>query len=116
MIIIKTPKNKLFTQYLNWLNPLLHLSKGEIDILAAMLTLHYAYHTKYDQNTLSNLLLMPETLEGIRKKMKINSRLFNKLVQSLKDKGLIEPTGLNPKLTNYPKNGKFRLFVGFEVE
>lgn len=59
---------------------------------------------------------MPETLEGIRKKMKINSRLFNKLVQSLKDKGLIEPTGLNPKLTNYPKNGKFRLFVGFEVE
>lgn len=116
MIVIKTPRNKLFTQYLSWLNPLLHLSKGEVDILAALLTLHYTYYKKYDASTLSDLLLAPTTLEGVRKKMKINTRLFNKLVQSLKDKGLIEPTGINTKLTNYPKDGKFRLFVGFEVE
>ena len=115
MITIKAPRNKLFVTYLNWLNPVLHLSKGEIDILAALLTLHYN-HKHYPKKTLEDLLLSKDTLEAIRKKMKINARLFGKLVQGLKEKGLIEPDGLNPKLTNYPKDGKFRLFVSFEFE
>jgi hypothetical protein len=42
--------------------------------------------------------------------------LFKKLIQGLRDKGLIEPNGLNPKLTNYPKDGKFKLFISFEFE
>lgn len=115
MITIKTPGNKFFVTYLNWLNPLLHLSKGEIDILAALLTLHYS-HRRYPSNILKDLLLKKDTLEAIRKKMKINARLFNKLVKGLEDKGLINPDGLNPKLTNYPKDNKFRLFVTFEFE
>lgn len=115
MITIKTPGNKFFVTYLNWLNPILHLSKGEIDILAALLTLHYS-HRHYPSNILKDLLLKKDTLEAIRKKMKINARLFNKLVKGLEDKGLINPDGLNPKLTNYPKDNKFRLFVTFEFE
>jgi predicted transcriptional regulator len=115
MITIKTPRNKFFVTYLNWLNPVLHLSKGEIDILAALLTLHFA-HKDYPTHVLEEYLLSKNTLEAIRKKMKINARLFEKLLQGLKDKGLIEPNGLNPKLTNYPKDGKFRLFVAFEFE
>lgn len=113
MITIKTPGNKFFVTYLNWLNPILHLSKGEIDILAALLTLHYS-HRHYPSNILKDLLLKKDTLEAIRKKMKINARLFNKLVKGLEDKGLINPDGLNPKLTNYPKDNKFRLYVTFE--
>jgi len=115
MITIKTPGNKFFVTYLNWLNPILHLSKGEIDILAALLTLHYS-HRHYPSNILKDLLLKKDTLEAIRKKMKINARLFNKLVKGLEDKGLINPDGLNPKLTNYPKDNKFKLFVTFEFE
>ncbi len=115
MITIKTPRNKFFVTYLNWLNPVLHLSKGEIDILAALLTLHYN-HRHYPKNVLENLLIKPDTLEAIRKKMKINARLFNKLVKGLEDKGLINPDGLNPKLTNYPKDNKFKLFISFEFE
>lgn len=115
MITIKAPQNKLFATYLTWLNPVLHLSKGEVDILAALLTLHYN-HRHYPKHVLEDLLFSAETLEEVRKKMKINTRLFNKLVQGLKDKGLIEPTGLNPKLINYPKDGKFKLFVSFEFE
>lgn len=115
MITIKAPQNKLFATYLTWLNPVLHLSKGEVDILAALLTLHYN-HRHYPKAVLENLLLSEDTLEQVRKKMKINTRLFNKLVKGLKDKGLIEPGGLNPKLTNYPKDGKFKLFVSFEIE
>lgn len=115
MITIKAPQNKLFATYLTWLNPILHLSKGEVDILAALITLHYN-HRRYPKDLLENLLLSEDTLEQIRKKMKINARLFKKLVDGLKEKGLIEPGGLNPKLTNYPKDGKFRLFVSFEFE
>jgi len=115
MITIKAPSNKFFVTYLNWLNPVLHLSKGEIDILAALLTLHYN-HRHYPDDLLEDLLLSKDTLEAIRKKMKINARLFEKLLKGLKDKGLIEPNGLNPKLTKYPKDGKFRLFIAFEFE
>lgn len=115
MITIKAPQNKLFTTYLTWLNPILYLSKGEIDILAALITLHYN-HRHYPQEILEKLLLAEDTLTGIRKKMKINARLFKKLIQGLRDKGLIEPNGLNPKLTNYPKDGKFKLFISFEFE
>lgn len=114
MLTIKTTQNKLFATYLTWLNPLFHLSKGEIDILAALMTLHYN-HRHYSSNILESLLLSDDTLENVRKKMKINTKLFKKLVQGLKDKGLIEPNGLNAKLTTYPKNGKFNLFLEFEA-
>ena len=55
-------------------------------------------------------------MEAVRKKVKINTKMFNKLLGSLKEKGLILEKGLNPSLTRYPKDGKFKLFVGFEVE
>jgi len=115
MLVVKTPRNRLFHTYLTWLNPLLMLSKGELDILAALLTLHYS-HRNYPKETLDQLLTSPETLEAVRKKIKINSKMFNKLLASLKEKGLILEKGVNPSLTRYPKDGKFKLFVGFEIE
>lgn len=114
MLVIKTERHKLFTVYLTWLNPILKLSKGELDILAALLTLHYS-HRHYPLDRLNVLLTAPSTLEGIRKKIKINARLFNKLLDSLKNKGLLTEEGINAKLTNYPKNNKFKIFVGFEI-
>ncbi len=115
MITIKTPKDRFFATYLTWLNPVLHLSKGEIDILSSLMTLHYA-HRHYDPEILNDLIFNEKTYEAIRKKMKINSKLFNKLLASLRDRGLIEGNEINPKLTNYPKDNKFRLFVAFEPE
>lgn len=115
MLVVKTPRNRLFHTYLTWLNPLLMLSKGELDILAALLTLHYS-HRNYPKDTLDSLLTSQETLEAVRKKVKINTKMFNKLLASLKEKGLVLEKGLNPSLTRYPKDGKFKLFVGFEIE
>lgn len=114
MFAVKVPQNKLFSTYLMWLNPVLNLSKGELDILAALLTIHYN-HRKYAPEVLNPLLFSENTFEEIRKRIKINTKLFNKLVNSLKDKGLIEENRLNPKLTTYPEDGKFKLFVTFEV-
>jgi hypothetical protein len=115
MLVIKTPRNKLFFNYLTWLNPILQLSKGEQDILASLMTLHY-FHRHYPADKLGQLLTSPETLEAIRKKIKINSKLFNKLFNSLKEKKLVGSTGLNPSLTKYPRDGKFKLFITFEIE
>lgn len=115
MFAIKVPQNKLFNTYLMWLNPVLGLSKGEMDILSALLTIHYN-HRKHPPEVLNPLLLSENTFEEIRKRIKINTKLFNKLLKSLKDKGLIEDNRLNPKLTNYPEDGKFKLFVTFEID
>ena len=115
MITIKTPKDRFFATYLTWLNPVLHLSKGEVDILSSLMTLHYT-HRHYDPAVLNELLFNEKTYEAIRKKMKINAKLFNKLLQSLKDRGFIDVDGINPKLTNYPKDNKFRLYIAFEPE
>ena len=115
MLVVKTSRNRFFHTYLTWLNPLLMLSKGELDILAALLTLHYN-HRNYPKDTLDALLTSPETLEAVRKKIKINTRMFNKLLSSLKEKELILEKGLNTSLTKYPKDGKFKLYVSFVPE
>jgi hypothetical protein len=115
MLVVKTPRNRFFHTYLAWLNPLLMLSKGELDILAALLTLHYN-HRNYPKDTLDALLTSPETLEAVRKKIKINTRMFNKLLSSLKEKELILEKGLNTSLTKYPKDNKFKLYVSFVPE
>lgn len=114
MLVIKTQRNKLFFNYLTWLNPILKLSKGEQDILASLLTLHYA-HRHYPAEKLNELLTSPQTLEAIRKKIRINSKLFNKLFNSLKERKLVGETGLHHSLINYPRDGKFKLFVSFEI-
>ena len=115
MLIVKTPRNRFFHTYLTWLNPLLMLSKGELDILASLLTLHYN-HRSYPKDTLDALLTSSETLEAVRKKVKINTKMFNKLLASLKEKGLVLEKGLNPSITRYPKDGKFKLYVSFVPE
>jgi 5,10-methenyltetrahydromethanopterin hydrogenase len=86
-----------------------------MDILAALMTLHYS-HRHYQPDVLNKLLLSTQTLEMIRKKIKINTKLFNKLYKSLEEKNLIGIYGLHPTLIKYPKNGKFKLYITFEVE
>lgn len=115
MITIECARNKLFTEYLRWIDPLLNLSKGERDILAAMLTLHYS-HKSYPPDVLDELLFSKETQEQIRKKLKINQRLYDKLFNSLKTKGIIEENKIKSTFTKYPKDGEFKLFINFKVK
>mgnify|MGYP003472862506 CR=1 FL=1 len=114
MITIKTTRNKFFIEYLKWLDPVIPLSKGERDILAAMLTLHYG-HKSYAPDILDGLLFSEETKEAIRKKLRINSRLFNKLYKSLEDKKIFDNNKINKVFTKYPADGKFKLFINFEI-
>jgi hypothetical protein len=116
MIHIKVARNKLYKEYLNWLNPVLKLSKGEIDILSSLLLLYYT-HKDYNPKTLVELLLSERTKEAIRKTLKINTRLFNKLFNSLVTKGIInDQTGINKNLLKFPDNGKLKIFVSLELE
>lgn len=115
MITIKCTRNKLFTEYLKWIDPLLNLSKGERDILASMLTLHYS-HKSYPPDILDELLFSKETQQQIRKKLKINQKLYDKLFNSLKEKGIIEENRIKSTFTKYPKDGNFKLYINFEIE
>jgi len=115
MITIKKKRNEFFKEYLRWLYPVFPLSKGERDILASMITLHYN-HKSYPPDVLDNLLFSEETQEMIRKKLKINTRLYKKLFNSLIEKGVFNGNRINPSLIKYPKDGKFKLFINFEIE
>lgn len=115
MITIKVARNKFFTEYLKWLDPLLNLSKGERDIFAALLTLHYA-HKHYAPDVLDELLFSDKTAEMIRKKLKINKRLYDKLFKSLEQKGLVQNKTIRKQFLNYPKDDNFKIFVNFEIE
>lgn len=115
MIHLKVKRSKIYKEYLHWLNPILGLSKGETDIMAAYMTLHYM-HRDYDKKTLADLLLSEQTKEGLRKHFKINTKLFNKLFKNLEDKGLITKDGINKNLMKYPENGKLKMFICLEIE
>jgi hypothetical protein len=115
MIHIKVKRNKIYKEYLQWLNPILGLSKGEIDVMASYMTLHYM-HKDYDKKVLTSLLLSEQTKEGLRKHLKINTRLFNKLFGNLMRKGLITEEGINKNLMKYPDNNKLKMFICLEIE
>ncbi len=83
--------------------------------MASFITLHYR-HKDYNPETLKTLLFSPETKEVIRKKLKVNTRLFNKLLTSLEIKGFIKDGEIVKQLTNYPKDNDFKLFVSFKIE
>lgn len=113
MLSIKVPPNKLYVTYLKWINPILNLSKGEMDILANMLQLQAA-HRYYNKEVLTQLLTSQETKDAIRTRLKINTRLFNKLYKSLETKQLISSNGIHPSVSKYPVNGRLKLFISIE--
>jgi hypothetical protein len=113
MLTVKVPRNKLYHTYLEWINPILKLSKGEMDILSTLLQLQYA-HKYYPKETLNELLFSDQTKEHIRKRLKINKRLFDKLYKSLEEKGLISEGQINPAICKYPQDNRLKLFIAIE--
>lgn len=115
MINQKVQKKNFFRLWLEWLNPLLQLSKIEREVLSALLTFHYTYR-EYNQETLNELLFSEATLKHIQKRLVINDKIFNNILTSLRAKHIINGNIINPSLTKYPKDGKFKLFINFEIE
>lgn len=115
MLTLKVPRNKIFHTYLEWIDPILHLSKGERDILASLLQLQYA-HKYYPKEILNELLFSDNTKEHIRKKLKINKKLFDKLFKSLEDKQLIINNEINPAVCKYPRDGRIKLFISIQCD
>lgn len=63
---------------------------------------------------------MESTNKELSKKLKIPLSKYNKVLQLMKDKGLLHSDGpklsINPVLTNYPKDNKFKIQVEFQIE
>lgn len=113
---IPVTKKDLFNNYLIFLNPILKLrEESEIPVLAAFLTLHYTYGhlNKYKEDTLNSLLFSTETKDGIRQKLGFSEKSFNKSMKRLYEKEMLIGSSINPKLTIYPKDNKFKLNISF---
>lgn len=114
MYKVKVGKSALFKEYLLWLDPLLQLTQVERNILASIITLHYA-HRDYNEETLNSLLFSEETLTVIRKKLRLGVKAFNEGIKGLRTKGFLLENAIAPKFINYPKDGKFKIEIEFEV-
>ncbi len=115
MIVIKTTKKDLFYNYLHWLDPVLNLSENERKVLAAFLSLHYAYR-EYNPVTLNELLFSPETKADLAKRLGLNTSKFNKAFHHLEEKELIKDNQITPYLTKHPRDANFKISVQFILE
>lgn len=114
-MIIKVPKNDLFYTWLSWLSPIIPLTEIERKVLAAYITLHYLHKDRYSKEVLNELLMSEDTKKIVAKKLKINHSILNKVLKKFEDSKVMSKEGLNPSLTNYPRNNKFKIDVEFEV-
>lgn len=114
-IKIPVTKRTLFDNYLLFLNPILKLrEESELPLLAAFLTLYYNYRD-YNPDTLNSLLFSEDTKKGIREKLKVSEKSFNKSFKHLQEKKMLIDGKLNPILLQFPKDDKFKLNISFDV-
>lgn len=114
-IRIPTEPKDLFKHWLLFLNPVLRLREHtELPLLAAFLTLHYTYR-HYNEETLYGLLFSPEIKRGIREKLGVSVKSFNKSYKGLINKDMIKDGKLHPNLIKYPRNGEFKLTISFDT-
>lgn len=118
MIQLKVQKKELFNKWLEWLSPIIKITESERKVLSSLISLHYTYRHYHNLLTLNELLFSEGTLKDLAQRLKIKELRFNKIIKTLREKDLIkEDQGeikysyLNPSLTNYPKDNKFKIQV-----
>lgn len=116
MITIKTSKKDLFYKWLLWLDPILDLKELDRKVLAAFISLHYAYRTYQDQTILNSLLFSEETKKDLAVRLEISESQLNKALRNLEEKGLIQDNKIASQLTTYPPDSQFRINVYFQIE
>ncbi len=108
-----TNTRDMFIRYLQFLNPVLGLRENtEIPVLACYLTFHYKYKD-YKIENLNSLLFSDDTSKMIQKSLSVSEKSFNKSRKRLEEKQLIINNEINSKLTQYPKDGKFKINISF---
>lgn len=119
-MIVKVQKKDLFKTYLEWLSPVIKITTKEREVLAALISLHYTYRHYQDTNILNELLFSESTLKELCTRLKQNPDKFDLCIKSLEAKDLIQSDGLNkkinPLLTQYPKDNKFKIHVEFSTD
>jgi len=105
----------MFKNWLTFLNPILKLrEQTELPLLAAFLLLHYTYRD-YKEDTLYELLFSPETKKGLREKLGVSEKSFNKSFKGLHNKDMILNGKLHPNIIKYPTDGRFELLFRFKL-
>ena len=97
---------KLYSFYVDIINPLIKLTKQERSILSTMLLIHYQNKHNPDVN---ELILSKQTRKTIRNYLNISEASFNNSIQSLKEKECLKNNKLNKNLIIYPEDNKLMI-------
>lgn len=111
---IKVVQKDLFYNYLTWLYPVIPLKEIDRRVLGAFMTLHHKYKD-YDEKELNDILFSDPIKLDISARLNLSESKFNKALRNLQEKGLIQDNKINPVLTKYPKDNKFKINITFKV-
>lgn len=128
---IKTTRQTLFYDWLNFLNPVFKLNDVQRKVLSGYLTLHYYSRHRFSDPAILDELLFnhPSTRQNLMKKYKLTEDKFDKIFGTLKSKGFFQEYSvqqgentkkdllkINPAITRYPRNEKFEINIQFKVQ
>lgn len=101
---LKTDSHKFFHQYVRIIRPLLgvHLSKGELEVLAELLLINNDYKD-LSQKTKDKLLLDYDNKIKIMNNLNINMQVLNNILTKLRKKNLLIGSRLKANLGVHPE-------------
>lgn len=116
-IPINTTSDKFFKTVILVLNPVLKLSKTEVEVLASIMLIMYA-NRNASKERLEKHILSYKSRVALRSKLELSEASLNNNISSLKKKGVIVKTDNGFSLSDpirrlYPENNK--LSVTFNV-
>ena len=119
VIGITTTLSDFFRYWVEFLEPLHHLTKREIDIITAFLKKRYILSKSIlDQKMLDKYLMNEDTKAEIREECQVSSAHFQVIMGNLRKSGIIVNGNINPRfIPNIVEdNGTFQLLLYFDLK
>ena len=119
VIGITTTLSDFFRYWVEFLEPLHHLTKREIDIITAFLKKRYILSKSIlDQKMLDKYLMNEDTKAEIREECQVSSAHFQVIMGNLRKSGIIVNGNINPRfIPNIVEdNDTFQLLLYFDLK
>ena len=119
IICVPTTKIEFFRYWVEFLAPLHHLTKREIDIITAFLIKRYELSKKIlDQQLLDKYLMNDNTKAEIRDECHVSPTHFQVIMGKLRKQGILVNGNINPKFIPNLKEDTdtFQLLLYFQVK
>lgn len=105
-INLKVTENKLYSYFVELLNPLLKLPERERKVLGSLLLLYYKNKNNID---IEEKILGVKAKRTIAASLEISEASMNNSISILRKKGCIKGKVLNKDLIKFPENNKLKV-------